>query len=135
MKAILRLRHWILGIVSANHPLISPKAYQSVMFSLERYGDPAPLLTALSRGAADASVLIFFVLSGVVIGLNEDGEFKKPSLIGYLERRAVRIMPIYVIAVVAGAMAAGQLVSCRLAIGAGFLPKMINLFILVDCLK
>ncbi|MBW4444615.1 MAG: acyltransferase [Plectolyngbya sp. WJT66-NPBG17] len=44
-------------------------------------------------------VLLFFVLSGYVIGLTTTGEFSKPALIQYLMRRVIRLVPIYWIAI------------------------------------
>jgi peptidoglycan/LPS O-acetylase OafA/YrhL len=49
--------------------------------------------------AAHSAVLLFFVLSGYVIGLTTTKEFSIQQLRNYISRRAIRILPIYVIAI------------------------------------
>jgi peptidoglycan/LPS O-acetylase OafA/YrhL len=44
-------------------------------------------------------VLLFFILSGYVIGLTTTTEFSKPAAIQYLMRRVIRLIPIYWIAI------------------------------------
>jgi|GEM_PF-566014 len=47
------------------------------------------------------SVLLFFVLSGYVIGLtNKPGQFSRALAVSYLKKRFVRLYPIYLVAVV-----------------------------------
>ena len=46
------------------------------------------------------AVLLFFILSGYVIGLTNRRPAKQNSIGDYLSRRAVRLLPIYVVAVV-----------------------------------
>jgi len=50
---------------------------------------------------AHEAVLIFFVLSGYVIGLNHiHTPFNKINIIAYLKKRAVRLYPIYFLAII-----------------------------------
>jgi peptidoglycan/LPS O-acetylase OafA/YrhL len=49
--------------------------------------------------AAHASVLIFFILSGYVIGLTNTSSFSFPRVKQYLFRRVFRLFPIYVISI------------------------------------
>src|SRR4051812_9204490 len=50
---------------------------------------------------AHEAVLIFFVLSGYVIGLNHiNTPCNKKNVIAYLKKRALRLYPIYVLAVI-----------------------------------
>ncbi len=49
--------------------------------------------------AAHGAVLIFFMLSGYVIGLTNRAKFSKEKAIQYLMRRGIRLLPIYFIAV------------------------------------
>jgi peptidoglycan/LPS O-acetylase OafA/YrhL len=53
------------------------------------------------------SVLIFFVLSGYVIGLTNANGLKKADVRGYLRKRFVRLYPIYVISLLAALAVAG----------------------------
>ncbi len=56
--------------------------------------------------AAHGGVLIFFALSGYVIGLTNRLPFSKANAIKYLLRRFIRLYPIYVIAIILGIIAA-----------------------------
>jgi peptidoglycan/LPS O-acetylase OafA/YrhL len=58
--------------------------------------------------ASHGAVLIFFVLSGYVIGLTNKHEFTKKRAINYLIRRGIRLIPIYIIAVIIGALFSPQ---------------------------
>ncbi|MFB2975627.1 acyltransferase family protein [Microseira sp. BLCC-F43] len=49
--------------------------------------------------AGRSAVLLFFVLSGYVIGLTTTKEFSIQQLRNYISRRSIRILPIYVIAI------------------------------------
>ncbi|MFN7415407.1 MAG: acyltransferase family protein [Dolichospermum sp.] len=55
--------------------------------------------------AGHSSVLLFFVLSGYVIGLTTTKEFSIRHTYNYIFRRAVRILPIYFIAIGLGVWA------------------------------
>ena len=55
--------------------------------------------------AALPAVMIFFLLSGYVIGLTNRGAPSRPALGQYLHRRAVRLLPIYFAAVLFGWLA------------------------------
>ena len=55
--------------------------------------------------AAHSAVLLFFVLSGYVIGLTTTKEYSNQELGSYIMRRAVRILPIYLIAISLGVLA------------------------------
>jgi peptidoglycan/LPS O-acetylase OafA/YrhL len=48
--------------------------------------------------AGPAGVLLFFMLSGYVIGLTNPDQFSPQAAKSYLNRRALRILPIYIIA-------------------------------------
>lgn len=47
-----------------------------------------------------ACVLLFFVLSGYVIGLTTTADFSRQEMIRYLIRRTIRLVPIYWIAII-----------------------------------
>ena len=55
--------------------------------------------------AAHSAVLLFFVLSGYVIGLTTTKDYSNQELGSYIMRRAVRILPIYLIAISLGVLA------------------------------
>lgn len=55
--------------------------------------------------AAHGGILIFFALSGYVIGLTNQLPFSKANSINYLLRRFIRLYPIYVIAIILGILA------------------------------
>lgn len=55
--------------------------------------------------AAHSAVLLFFVLSGYVIGLTIIKDYANQELGSYILRRAVRILPIYLIAISLGVLA------------------------------
>lgn len=50
--------------------------------------------------ASHAAVLIFFILSGYVIGLTNTEKCNKSRIINYLIRRTIRLVPIYFIAII-----------------------------------
>jgi len=52
--------------------------------------------------AAHGGILIFFALSGYVIGLTNQLPFSKTNAIRYLLRRFIRLYPIYVVAIILG---------------------------------
>ncbi|MEB3178123.1 MAG: acyltransferase [Nostocaceae cyanobacterium] len=52
-----------------------------------------------------SAVLLFFVLSGYVIGLTTRKEFSIQHFRNYISRRAIRILPIYFIAICLGVLA------------------------------
>lgn len=55
--------------------------------------------------AAHGGILIFFALSGYVIGLTNQLPFSKSNAIRYLLRRFIRLYPIYLIAIILGVLA------------------------------
>ncbi len=55
--------------------------------------------------AAHSAVLLFFVLSGYFIGLTTTKEFSIQQVHNYILRRAIRILPIYFIAICFGVLA------------------------------
>ncbi|MBD2176821.1 acyltransferase [Pseudanabaena sp. FACHB-1998] len=55
--------------------------------------------------AAHGGILIFFALSGYVIGLTNQLPFSKSNVIRYLLRRFIRLYPIYIIAIILGVLA------------------------------
>ncbi|TYQ30822.1 acyltransferase family protein [Pseudanabaena sp. UWO310] len=54
--------------------------------------------------AAHGGILIFFALSGYVIGLTNQLPFTKSNAIRYLLRRFIRLYPIYIIAIILGVL-------------------------------
>jgi peptidoglycan/LPS O-acetylase OafA/YrhL len=54
--------------------------------------------------AAHGAILIFFALSGYVIGLTNQLPFSRSNAIRYLLRRFIRLYPIYLIAIVLGVL-------------------------------
>jgi peptidoglycan/LPS O-acetylase OafA/YrhL len=54
------------------------------------------------------AVLLFFVLSGFVIGKTTKEPFSAPAARNYLARRMIRLYPIYFVAIVAGFLIAGE---------------------------
>ncbi len=58
---------------------------------------PEGYLSYLADG--HGAVLIFFVLSGYVIGMTNQSSFSQRQANKYLARRAVRLLPIYIISV------------------------------------
>jgi peptidoglycan/LPS O-acetylase OafA/YrhL len=75
-------------------------------WALDRSG-AVPALNLFARSAADLSVIIFFVLSGLVIGLNENSLTARTDYLGYAIRRVTRIYPIYVLGLCAGFLVSG----------------------------
>jgi len=55
--------------------------------------------------AGQGAVLLFFVLSGYVIGLTNARPFGRPAALDYLRRRSLRIIPINLIAVLLAGLA------------------------------
>jgi peptidoglycan/LPS O-acetylase OafA/YrhL len=50
--------------------------------------------------ASHGAILIFFILSGYVIGLTNQTNFTQVNVVRYLQRRLIRLYPIYVISVI-----------------------------------
>jgi peptidoglycan/LPS O-acetylase OafA/YrhL len=77
-----------------------------------------PLFFVTSIGAfAHLAVLIFFVLSGFVIGYSNSQPFSKKNLVSYLTKRFIRIYPIYLLAVLMSFIALGDNFSLHLFLG------------------
>ncbi len=55
--------------------------------------------------ASHAAVLIFFILSGYVIGITNTKKCNKSRIINYLIRRIIRLVPIYFIAIICSIIA------------------------------
>jgi preprotein translocase subunit SecY len=70
---------------------------------------------------ASAAVMIFFVLSGYVIGLTNQHEASGPAVRSYVWRRLVRLIPINTCAV---------FLTCALATSADWRTALANLFFL-----
>jgi peptidoglycan/LPS O-acetylase OafA/YrhL len=77
--------------------------------------------------AAHGGILIFFALSGYVIGLTNQLPFSKANAIRYLLRRFIRLYPIYIVAIALGILSVptdtwktilGNLLFLQLAISA-----------------
>lgn len=76
-------------------------AYAHV-WGFERQLDPAyhPSITLhLYSDAAHGGILIFFALSGYVIGLTNQAPFSRANALRYLLRRFIRLYPIYAISI------------------------------------
>lgn len=58
---------------------------------------PSPVFWKFEAG--QGAVLFFFVLSGYVIGLTNHRAFSGAAVVGYARRRAVRLLPLYFLAV------------------------------------
>jgi peptidoglycan/LPS O-acetylase OafA/YrhL len=57
-----------------------------------------------SLNAAHGAIIIFFALSGYVIGLTNRLPFSRSNVIRYLLRRLIRLYPIYLVAVALGVL-------------------------------
>jgi len=55
--------------------------------------------------AAHGGILIFFVLSGYVIGLTNQAPFSRANALPYLLRRFIRLYPIYLLSIILGVLA------------------------------
>jgi peptidoglycan/LPS O-acetylase OafA/YrhL len=55
--------------------------------------------------AAHGGILIFFVLSGYVIGLTNQAPFSRANALRYLLRRFIRLYPIYLLSIILGVLA------------------------------
>jgi peptidoglycan/LPS O-acetylase OafA/YrhL len=55
--------------------------------------------------AAVAAVILFFLISGYVIGLTNERPFTRQAVASYLRRRALRLLPLYFFAVTLGWLA------------------------------
>lgn len=67
----------------------------------KRYFDTTYFPIALSKITISAhlSVLLFFVLSGYVIGLRNNKGIKTKDILSYLKKRVLRLYPIYIICI------------------------------------
>src|ERR1019366_4095881 len=65
---------------------------------LQPLGTPLRSLAALLTPFASLAVIVFFVLSGFVIGHTHQEEWNQRNVSTYLLRRLVRLYPIYVVA-------------------------------------
>ncbi|MGI4743398.1 MAG: acyltransferase family protein [Janthinobacterium lividum] len=76
---------------------------------VERWVDPSfqPSGIAAYNAPGHFAVLLFFVLSGYVIGLNHPQALTLPEVRHYLRKRFMRIYPMYVVALLAGFAASG----------------------------
>lgn len=79
----------------------------SHVFFLKNFLDPTyhPNIYLGYLQAAHSAVLLFFLLSGYVIGLTTTKEFSVHQVHNYILRRAIRILPIYLIAICFGVLA------------------------------
>jgi peptidoglycan/LPS O-acetylase OafA/YrhL/ADP-heptose:LPS heptosyltransferase len=59
---------------------------------------PSPLFWKFEAG--QGAVLLFFVLSGYVIGLTNDTDFRRGLIGNYVQRRALRILPLYWVSII-----------------------------------
>lgn len=77
------------------------------VFDVKNFLDPTyhPPIYFSSLQAGHSAVLLFFVLSGYVIGLTIKTDFSIEQAHNYILRRAIRIFPIYFIAICLGVLA------------------------------
>jgi peptidoglycan/LPS O-acetylase OafA/YrhL len=77
------------------------------IFAQKNYLDPTyhPNIYFSYLQAGHSAVLLFFVLSGYVIGLTTTKEFSIQQVHNYILRRVIRILPIYFIAICFGVLA------------------------------
>jgi peptidoglycan/LPS O-acetylase OafA/YrhL len=77
------------------------------VFDIKNFLDPTyhPNIYFSSLQAGYSAVLLFFVLSGYVIGLTTKKDFSTQQVHNYILRRGVRILPIYLIAISLGVLA------------------------------
>ena len=85
------------------------------------YGDSESVLAAPNEyirhlHMSRVAVLLFFILSGYVIGLTNQHDFSRGNALRYLKKRSIRIVPTYLLAILAGwlafrAVPAGNLLS------------------------
>lgn len=80
--------------------ITTPHVHADQGGSLDPSYAPSPVWWWLEGGTL--AVLVFFLLSGHVIGLSLQRPFARHEVPGYLRRRALRLFPIYAIAVVLG---------------------------------
>jgi peptidoglycan/LPS O-acetylase OafA/YrhL len=70
-----------------------------------------PLMLRMYELPAHLAVLIFFMLSGYVIGLKYKEPLNTQSLIPYLKKRIVRIYPIYMVAILVSLLVSDETIS------------------------
>lgn len=77
----------------------------SHVFGFKNYLDPGyhPSVYWAYLGVGRGAVLLFFIMSGYVIGITNKSDFSATRAFNYLGRRFIRLFPIYAIAVVLGA--------------------------------
>lgn len=77
------------------------------VFGIKNYLDPTyhPNIYFGYLQAAHTAVLLFFFLSGYVIGLTTTKEFSIQQVHNYILRRVIRILPIYLMAICLGVLA------------------------------
>jgi peptidoglycan/LPS O-acetylase OafA/YrhL len=85
----------VWGHATVEHGAIAPAYYPTGVWS---YVGPAHL-----------SVLVFFVLSGYVIGISHKAALTKATILTYLKKRFVRIYPIYVMCLLLALVVAKQM--------------------------
>ncbi|MBO0357614.1 acyltransferase [Hymenobacter sp. BT186] len=66
---------------------------------------------------AHLCVLVFFVLSGYVIGISHTAPLTKDTILGYLKKRAVRLYPIYAISIALTVLLAVNYYSVKTIVG------------------
>lgn len=86
IATILVASHHVLGLKNLLDPTYHPNAYFA------------------SLQAGHGAVLLFFVLSGYVIGLTNTTDFASQKVGNYIIRRGLRLVPIYIIAVCLGVL-------------------------------
>jgi len=73
--------------------------YHLTLYNYIFNSNPYPFIIADIDPPGHFSVLIFFMLSGLVIGMNHKERLSGNGILWYLKKRFVRIYPIYIIAV------------------------------------
>lgn len=104
---------------------------KSSYFQLDPAYQPHDILSYLVSG--HAAVLIFFVISGYVIGLTTTSIFSKRQAFKYILRRLIRLFPIYFIAIIFSISIQGE-INLPLVLGhLAFLQNWLGTIPPIDC--
>ncbi|QJX48294.1 acyltransferase [Hymenobacter taeanensis] len=92
------LRGLAASMVVWHHVIVHPQQLDPVYI---------PTGVAAFNAPGHFAVLIFFLLSGFVIGKSQPEPLQRTGVATYLRKRFVRLYPIYLLAILAGVVAAG----------------------------
>ena len=79
-------------VVAIFHTIEMPYLYGTLV------GHPEPFYIKIMNAGAIVSVMLFFVLSGFVIGYTTQQNYTKDESRKYIWRRLIRLYPVYLIA-------------------------------------